>query len=67
MPGRVVSVEVAEGDRVRKGARLVVVEAMKMEFALTAPFNGVVAELRARLGDQVSEGTLLVRIDKQDG
>src|SRR5260221_2467767 len=49
MPGRVVSVEVAEGDRVRKGARLVVVEAMKMEFALTAPFNGVVAELRARL------------------
>jgi 3-methylcrotonyl-CoA carboxylase alpha subunit len=67
MPGRVAAVEVAEGDRVLKGARLVVVEAMKMEFALTAPFNGVVAELRARLGDQVSEGTLLVRIDKQDG
>jgi 3-methylcrotonyl-CoA carboxylase alpha subunit len=67
MPGRVVSVEVAEGDRVLKGAKLVVVEAMKMEFALVAPFDGVVAELRARLGDQVSEGTLLVRIDQREG
>ena len=67
MPGRVVSVEVVEGDRVLKGAKLVVVEAMKMEFALVAPFDGVVAELRARLGDQVSEGTLLVRIDQREG
>jgi 3-methylcrotonyl-CoA carboxylase alpha subunit len=67
MPGRVVSVEVAEGDQVVKGTKLVVVEAMKMEFALVAPFDGVVAELRARLGDQVSEGTLLVRIDQREG
>jgi 3-methylcrotonyl-CoA carboxylase alpha subunit len=66
MPGRVVSVAVAVRDRVLKGAKLVVVEAMKMEFTLVAPFDGMVAELRARLGDQVSEGTLLVRIGQQD-
>lgn len=64
MPGRVVSVEVAEGDFVLKGAKLVVMEAMKMELSLTAPFDGVVAELRARVDDQTSEGALLVRIDK---
>jgi 3-methylcrotonyl-CoA carboxylase alpha subunit len=37
---------------------------MKMELSLTAPFDGVVAELRARVDDQTSEGALLVRIDK---
>jgi 3-methylcrotonyl-CoA carboxylase alpha subunit len=66
MPGRVVSVAVAEGDRVLKGAKLVVVEAMKMEHSLIAPFDGVVRELRARVGDQISEGALLVRIDKPE-
>jgi 3-methylcrotonyl-CoA carboxylase alpha subunit len=64
MPGRVVSVEISVGDRVIKGAKLVVVEAMKMEHSLVAPFDGVVKELRANVGDQISEGALLIRIDK---
>jgi 3-methylcrotonyl-CoA carboxylase alpha subunit len=64
MPGRVVSVEVAEGDRVLKGAKLVVVEAMKMEHSLTAPFDGVVTGLRAAVGDQIAEGALLIRVVK---
>jgi 3-methylcrotonyl-CoA carboxylase alpha subunit len=64
MPGRVVSVEVSVGDCVTKDARLVVVEAMKMEHSLLAPFDGVVTELRANVGDQISEGFLLIRIDK---
>jgi 3-methylcrotonyl-CoA carboxylase alpha subunit len=42
----------------------VVLEAMKMEMALVAPFDGTVAELRAREGAQVAEGVLLVRIEK---
>jgi 3-methylcrotonyl-CoA carboxylase alpha subunit len=66
MHGRVVTVEVSEGDSVLKGAKLVVVEAMKMEHSLTAPFDGVVAELRARVGDQINEGTLLIRIIKDE-
>jgi 3-methylcrotonyl-CoA carboxylase alpha subunit len=64
MPGRVIAVAVVEGAAVTKGQRLVVLEAMKMEMALVAPFDGVVAELKAREGMQVAEGMLLVRIAK---
>jgi 3-methylcrotonyl-CoA carboxylase alpha subunit len=66
MPGRVISVEVRQGDRVAKGQKLLTLEAMKMEHGLAAPFDGVVAELGAVEGGQVSEGTLLVRVEKGD-
>jgi 3-methylcrotonyl-CoA carboxylase alpha subunit len=39
---------------------------MKMEHALTAPFDGVVAELNAKAGEQVVEGTVLARIEPSD-
>jgi 3-methylcrotonyl-CoA carboxylase alpha subunit len=48
---------------VAKGAKLVTLEAMKMEHGLTAPFDGTVAEVAAETGAQVSEGTLLVRLE----
>jgi 3-methylcrotonyl-CoA carboxylase alpha subunit len=64
MPGRVISVEVRQGDRVTKGQKLLTLEAMKMEHGLVAPFDGLVAELAAVEGAQVSEGTLLVRVEK---
>jgi 3-methylcrotonyl-CoA carboxylase alpha subunit len=41
----------------------VTLEAMKMEHGLTAPFDGVVAEVNAATGGQVSEGALLVRLE----
>jgi 3-methylcrotonyl-CoA carboxylase alpha subunit len=65
MPGRLIAVEVAAGDTVAKGQKLVTLEAMKMEHSLLAPFDGTVAELNAQAGGQVTEGTLLVRIEKQ--
>ncbi len=64
MPGRVIAVEVAAGDAVAKGQKLVTLEAMKMEHSLVAPFDGTVAELNAAAGNQVSEGALLVRIER---
>jgi 3-methylcrotonyl-CoA carboxylase alpha subunit len=64
MPGRVTAVEVAAGDSITKGQRLVTLEAMKMEHGLVAPFDGTVAELNAEPGAQVSEGALLVRVEK---
>ena len=64
MPGRVIAVNVVPGQAVTRGERLVVLEAMKMEQALLAPFDGVVADLKASEGAQVPEGTLLVRIDR---
>ena len=64
MPGRVIAVAVAAGDAVTRGQQLVVLEAMKMEMALAAPFDGVVVELKALEGAQVAEGVLLLRIEK---
>jgi len=63
MPGKIVQAPVAQGETVTKGQVLVVLEAMKMEHALTAPADGVLAELRVKLGDQVSEGVVLARLE----
>jgi 3-methylcrotonyl-CoA carboxylase alpha subunit len=64
MPGRIIAVAVAAGDIVTKGQKLVTLEAMKMEHSLTAPFDGTIAELDAETGAQVSEGKMLVRVEK---
>ncbi|OYX17038.1 MAG: methylcrotonoyl-CoA carboxylase [Sphingomonadales bacterium 32-67-7] len=64
MPGRIVSVEVAEGQAVTAGQKLLVLEAMKMEQALRAPFDGVVETLTATPGAQVQVDTLLVKVAK---
>ncbi len=64
MPGRIIAVDVSVGDVVVTGQKLVTLEAMKMEHSLTAPFDGTVAELSAETGGQVSEGTLLVRVER---
>ncbi|RUN78234.1 acetyl/propionyl/methylcrotonyl-CoA carboxylase subunit alpha [Sphingomonas sp. TF3] len=63
MPGRIIAVEVAAGDTVTKGQKLVTLEAMKMEHSLTAPFDGTIAEVNAEIGGQVQEGVVLVRLD----
>ena len=55
-PGRVVAVLVSVGERVEKGAPLIVMEAMKMEHRLTAPSAGVIEALHCAVDDQVSEG-----------
>ena len=62
MHGKVLSVSVAKGDKVAKGQRLMVLEAMKMEHALDAATDGVVAELSVAAGEQVSEGAQLILI-----
>ncbi|HEX7873936.1 MAG TPA: biotin carboxylase N-terminal domain-containing protein [Sphingobium sp.] len=63
MPGRIIAVEVAAGDTVVKGQKLLTLEAMKMEHSLTAPFDGIVAELNATPGAQVQVEALLARIE----
>ena len=66
MPGKVIAVDVAAGDKVTKGQKLLTLEAMKMEHSLTAPFDGVVAELNASAGAQVQVEALLARIEKEE-
>ncbi len=56
MHGKVLAVLVEKGEQVKKGHRLAVVEAMKMEHALTAPLDGLVAEVAVEAGQQVAEG-----------
>ncbi len=63
MPGKIVAAPARAGEAVTKGQPIVVLEAMKMEHALTAPFDGVVAEFNVAIGDQVGEGTVLARIE----
>jgi 3-methylcrotonyl-CoA carboxylase alpha subunit len=67
MPGRVIAVEVSEGQAVSKGQKLLTLEAMKMEHTLTAPFDGVIAELNALAGAQVQVEALLVRVEEAAG
>ena len=63
MPGRVVALDVAEGDEVQRGQRLGALEAMKMEHALTAPWAGRVAKLAVAVGDVVEQGTALMQVE----
>ncbi|MDF1794778.1 MAG: acetyl-CoA carboxylase biotin carboxylase subunit [Thalassobaculaceae bacterium] len=66
MPAKVVSVAVSEGDVVKKGATLIVLEAMKMEHTISAPADGTVASLPVAAGDLVEEGEDLVMFEASD-
>ena len=59
MPGKIVATPAKPGDTITKGQPVVVLEAMKMEHALVAPFDGVVGEVSVAVGDQVSADTVL--------
>jgi propionyl-CoA carboxylase alpha chain len=63
MPGSVVAVHVAAGDRVVTGQRLLVLEAMKMQHPVTAPADGVLTSVDVTVGAQVDSGALLAVID----
>ena len=65
MPGRVIAVDVAAGQTVARGQKLLTLEAMKMEHTLTAPFDGVVAELPAQAGAPVQVDAVLAVIEEQ--
>jgi len=63
MSGTIVAVMVKPGDRVAKGAALVVLEAMKMEHVIAAPAAGVVTSINFGIGERVPEGADLVDLD----
>lgn len=62
MPGRIVQILVAVGDHVDAGQPLLVMEAMKMEQTLRAPFKGRVEAVHFNVGDAVREGAELVSL-----
>lgn len=63
MPGKVTKVAVSQGALVARGEPLVILEAMKMEYTLTADIDGRAAAVRCRAGDQVTLGQVLVQLE----
>ena len=63
MPGKIVAVLIAQGDRVEKGQGLVIVEAMKMENEVRSPIAGEVKEIRTKAGETVEAGKVLVVVE----
>lgn len=61
--GVLVALEVAEGERVRAGQRVAILEAMKMEFEVKAPGGGIVRRLAASLGEPLEEGATLLFLE----
>lgn len=62
MPGKIIALLVSAGERVAKGAPLLIMEAMKMEHTINAPGDGTVSELLYAVGDQVDEGAQLLSL-----
>ena len=64
MPGRILEVFAKKGQNVKKDANLVVMEAMKMEYTLKSPRDGVIKTLDVLAGQQVREGDVLLEIEE---
>ncbi|HUB56821.1 MAG TPA: acetyl-CoA carboxylase biotin carboxyl carrier protein subunit, partial [Mycobacterium sp.] len=66
MPGNVIRLGAAVGDTVAAGQPLIWLEAMKMEHTITAPSDGVLAELNVDTGQQVEVGAILARVESPE-
>ena len=66
MPGLVRAVHIAENDLVKKGQTLAVIEAMKMETKLTAPFDGLIKRLMIKVGQTVEKEQILMVLTEPD-
>jgi Pyruvate carboxylase len=63
MPGSVMEIRVKVGDKVEKGAALVVLSAMKMEMVVQAPVQGVVKSIDASVGMRLEGDDLLLTLE----
>jgi biotin carboxyl carrier protein len=63
MPGTILDVKVKEGDRVKRGDVVVILEAMKMENEIMAPEEGVIASIHVSKGSSVNTGDVLVTMN----
>ncbi len=62
IPGKVVSISVSEGDSVRKGDSVIVLESMKMQVAVKSHRDGTVAAIRVKQGDSVAKNDVIAEI-----
>ena len=64
MPGKVVKIQVSEGQQVNVGETLIIIEAMKMENEVKSAINGIVKKIYIKAGDAVEQGILMLEIEK---
>jgi len=62
MPGLIVSIDVSEGDQVKEGDGLLILEAMKMENTLVAPKDGQISKITVKAGAKVEKNELLIEL-----
>lgn len=60
IPGVVASIDVKEGQKVKKGEKLMIYEAMKMKNIINAPFDGTIKEIAVKVGENLPKGALLM-------
>ncbi len=63
MPGRIVKVFVQEGEKVKEGQPVLVLEAMKMQNEIKAPQAGIMTRMNPRAGESVEAGSLLFTVE----
>ena len=66
LPGLIIDVKVREGEKVKAGQNIVIMEAMKMENQIQATIDGTVKKIFIKKGDNVAEGNAMVEIARSD-
>lgn len=66
IPGTIMEIEVKEGQTVNEGDTLLILQAMKMNNKLSAPFAGKIKKINVNVGDKIPKGTLMIEMEKND-
>ena len=66
IPGTIVRIDVKEGQIVEEGKNLLIIQAMKMNNKLIAPFAGKIKTISVAIGDKIPKGTLMVEMEKNE-
>ncbi len=66
MPGRILQMELEEGQELASGETLLILEAMKMEHAIKAPSNVIITSIMVSVDDQVEEGAVLLHLERRE-
>ena len=62
IPGSVTEITVKAGDKIKKGDKLMIYEAMKMKNIISAPFDATVESVEVKVGDKLPKGVILARL-----
>lgn len=66
IPGTVMQIEVKEGQAVEEGDTLLILQAMKMNNKLTAPFSGKIKSIHVQSGDKLPKGALMIEMEENE-